>query len=214
MSGLIMKDLCNFKQYAKQYLMMMGFFCVFAFGTKSPTYIVLMGIMMGMTYTFSSLTLDESGGYAFSLSLPVSRKQVIATKYLMLVLVMLVVIAISSILGAVIALWNKINFTEWIPSMLGAMAFFMLVMSILIPISVKYKVEKARIIFVGMVLVPTIFLFIIVKLIGSDKVDAFLNSDNLEQMLIGGLCVFVVISAICLLFSYFLSIKIFEKKEF
>ena len=77
MKGLILKDLYSMKIYLKSYMSMFLFFMIFAVAMKSPAYMVFMGTVMGISTLFAVLSVDEASGFAFSMTLPVTIKQIV-----------------------------------------------------------------------------------------------------------------------------------------
>lgn len=214
MGGLIMKDFYNFRQYGRQFLLIAAYFCVFAFFMKSPMYMIFMGTVGGMICMFSSLGMDEAGGYAFAVTLPLRRKQIIGVKYLVCILEIIMSTVISSAFAGVIAMWHKIGYMEWIVMSLIAIGIFVIVASVIIPVFIKLKTEKAGNVFMGLSIVLAIVLYYLMSKLGSDNFKSLLASSYNINFVIAGLGIFVTVSVVCMIISFHVSVRFFESREF
>ncbi|MEL7656992.1 MAG: ABC-2 transporter permease, partial [Bacillota bacterium] len=92
MIGLILKDFYTIRQYSKTMLFMLVFFALISAGLDNPAaffegFIIIMSTMMSI-YSFSYDNLAKWDRYG--LSLPVTRKEVVASKYILSLLLCLI----------------------------------------------------------------------------------------------------------------------------
>lgn len=214
MRGLLLKDIYMQKQYLKQYVVTLLFFSVFAVILKSPSYLTFMGLVLGLTQMFTVISIDESGGFTYCLTLPVSRRKIVQEKYLLFLIELIVIFAATSVIGGIIAAAANIPVGEWMPQVLGAGCFYLLVISVVVPVALKWKVEKARILMLGMILIPVMLIILGSKLMSQQKWSGFFSP--IVNTLSGG--IFYVAAALVLVvivsISYLISVQIFLKKEF
>ena len=144
MKGLLLKDFYMQKLYLKQYLGTILLFGVIAVMLKSPTYMTFLGLMVGLTQIFSVISIDESGGFTYCLTLPVNRRKIVQEKYLLFLIELLLIFTVTAVIGAIIAVINSIPLREWLPQVFGGGAFYLAALSAIIPAALKWKVEKAE----------------------------------------------------------------------
>ena len=82
MKGLIRKDFCQWKNYAKQYALMLVVFFGIGIALKSPEYTAFMTLIIGLSLTMSGFSTDEYYHWdVYACALPVDRKEIVAAKY-------------------------------------------------------------------------------------------------------------------------------------
>ncbi len=212
MIGLIKKDLYCMKQLLRQYIWMVLFFAVFGFFMKSPSYVTFMGIIMGTSLMFASLSVDETGGFGFALTLPVSRRQVVRSKYIFLLVGLVCILVSTTVVGLIMATVLGISFSEIAFSSLYCAGFYLITMAIVVPVAFRWKVEKARLIFMGIVAIPVIAVVLIFTRM--DDVREVLFEQMIEANIVKIAVVTCIIAVLGFAASYFVAVRIFEKEEF
>ncbi len=105
MIGLIRKDFINLKKYGKQIGIMLAAFLVFGIAMKSPLYVCFMMMLYGTMTILTAMAYDEKADFdKYALCLPVSRRDLVKSKYLVWFIIMFGAFSISSITGAVLNL--------------------------------------------------------------------------------------------------------------
>ena len=211
MKGLILKDVYLMKTYFKSYASMILFFMVFAVTMKSPVYMVFMGMVMGVSTLFSILSMDESGGFSFSMTMPVTRKQVVQGKYLFFAGAMCIVWGTTTVLGLIINLFVKEDVIECIASALMCAAFYLIIMAFIVPVALKWNVQKARYVMLAVVALPCVLIVFLVQHAGKNMSALEMVLDNSFSVVMACVCAAAVGAYMV---SYIVSVKIFEKKEF
>lgn len=212
MIGLMKKDLYCLKQYFRQYILMVLFFAVFGFFMKSPSYVIFMSMIMGVSLMFSTLSVDEMGGFGFSLTLPVNRRQIVGSKYLLLIVGMAGILLCSMGLGLIIAVAAGVSYSEVFFCTVSCGGFYLLVMAIVIPVAFRWKVEKARIVLLGIIALPAIVVILIFRQMNEVQKELF--EQMVEMNLSTIVIVLGIIAIIAILFSYLISTRTFEREEF
>lgn len=211
MKGLVLQDIYAMKKTLMLYVGMFFFFMIFAFIMKSPSYagFMFMGMIMGTNIIFSLLTLGENGGFAFALGLPLSRRQIIKSKYVLLLMGLFIVITLGIIGGVIISLVSREE-PFWIGAVIGSSGYFVFVMEIIIPVCLKWGTGRGRMLFMAIVAVMA---FGVVGF--SSKIDSLINNglgNDFSSVRILGVVIGAVI-CVGYFISYMLSQRIFEKKE-
>lgn len=209
MIGLLLKDLYTMRQYGKTMLLMLIFFGVISAGLDNPAiFFESFIILMSTTLAITSFSYDTAAKWdRYALSLPVTRKEVVASKYLLSILLCLVGTAFSfpiSALALTIRPAEGFGLREHLyttGALLCAAAFFI---SILLPLTFRFGVEKGRILIFALFAAPGAIV------IALSKLGVPLPS---ESTLLGLAKLLPVAVVLLYLFSYFLSVRIYAKKE-
>ena len=213
MKGLILKDLYSMKIYLKSYVSMLLFFVVYAVAMKSPAYMVFMGTVLGVSTLFAVLSVDEASGFAFSMTLPVTRKQIVQEKYLFFVGVMCLIWVITTALGLIIYIFVKGDVMECLVSALVCVAFYLFIMALVLPITLKWNVQKARYVMLAAVALPCVTVIAWARMQETNQ-NLFIVEAMWDQhvgMIIAGIALVAIVVYVV---SYRISLQIFAKKEF
>ena len=208
MLGFIKKDLFIIKNNLKSLAVVLIVFIFLAFQNMSNlSFIIPLMVIMMFISTFS---YDEFNKWdAYAVTIPKGRELVVKSKYvatISLIIVSTIVVTIISILAGGV---NDTSADTIISTMLGSAFAVVLVASIMYPLIFKYGVEKGRIMIFALVFGISILFGFLLKGVSDSSMQFITNF--LEQTL-----VFIIpISMILMLgISYFMSKKIYAKKEF
>lgn len=217
MKGLVLKDLYCLRGYVRQYVLLMAFFMIFGISMGNSHYIMWMSLVMGLNFGFSAFPPDEAGGYAYILSCPVGRGTFVRARYFIHIMgacLMFACSLIGEILGRLI---SGSRAELWLVEMACVLGVYFSFTSVLIPVSYKFGVEKARMVLIGMIALPLVAVFFGVRLIEIPALKEMARAAGRmftgEQMIYYGTFAFFIFSILLLGASYLLSVKIFEKKE-
>lgn len=209
MKGLILKDFYTLRQYVKTMIFMLLLFSVISIGLDNPAsffggFIVLMSMMMTInTFSYDALAKWDR----FGLSLPVTRKEVVAGKYVISLLLCFIGAAVSFALSSVILMIKPVQgfgLAEHLLSLAGIVMVAMIFFSILLPLIFKFGVEKSRMLLIALFAAPSAIL------ISLNQLGVHMpSSDTLFFVL-------KLLPLICVAFyilSYLLSVSIYSSKE-
>lgn len=215
MKGLIKKDLLLLKSQLKSYLVIVLVFAIVSFMSNDNTFITLLPIL-GVMLIISTLSFDNYYKWdAFALTLPLSRKDNVKSKYILAILITLtfivfstcILIAFNTIKGFPINAFNII--TLMCGSLLGAS----IATSISLPLMYKFGSENGRMIMIIMVFAIGGCIAGIIELLDTHFNQAFINN-ALTFISTNILPIMILVMIILLLLSYFLTLKIYMRKEF
>lgn len=209
MRGLVLKELLGMKSFVKGTLsaiLIMSVCFYFSIGQEG---IIAAVAVMCATMIVTTYTLDERYGWQkYALAMPITRRQYVGAKYL----TNLIFCGTGVAIGGLIALLLSIIKHTADLAALGAVAAVGFAVSLLfgafvIPLLTFFGAEKARMIMMGVIAVPTVATYLI-----ADHVDisAIALTKTQESLLIGG-CVAGFL--LLMLLSYQISVRLFEKKE-
>ena len=218
MSGLLMKDLELIKINMKTYLavFLIGLIYLVAHENGS-TFFVAYATFVSIGVSVGTISYDGyHHGMKFLMTLPVTKKQYVQSKYLLSFCFAVLVSAASLLLGIIrIQISGNQKVEDLLISTGVALVISGIILCGMIPLRLKYEAEKSRIVMVAAVAV--IFLVVAVckelydvyqKSFGKDL--QFLNTLSGWQIAVG----LIVVMMICLVVSVKVSERIMEKKEF
>lgn len=211
MKGLLLKDFCILKKQMKLMVVFVIFYAIWAVAAKMPTMMGTMVILLSIMMPISSMSYDEAGQwYRYAFSLPIPRRTLVLSKYVLGFLVSLGGLVVSAIGNIIIlALTNGENALESWLAIIGFLELGVIFLSIIIPILFKYGVEKGRLFIVVIAVIPSL----LVALLGSTLKTSgtLMPSAELLQAILYSSPLFTL--AIFLI-SFRISVGICRKKEY
>lgn len=211
MKGLLLKDLQLYlRVYGKGLLFLI---CLFgAMGLMDPLYTLSLVLVIPL-YGIYLAALDENCKWDFyTCTLPVSRRTLVSSRYLFVLLLLLASLLIHLVLFGVLQLFS--DFSE--PQMPAYIALFPMVfgslamLGLLLALNYKFGPSKARVYTMIFLLLPLV-LFMNLKLFDLGDLSTLTQSwpSGLSPLLsMGGGCILIFV------LSWLWSISIFQKKEF
>ncbi len=214
MIGLILKDVFNLKKYAKQISLSVVVFGLFAVQLKNPAYLIGMISMMCSMLVITSMSYDESTKWdKYALTMPILKKDIVLSKYILLVFLVAGGTAFSGIISVIMSEIMQLQEPKDILLISGAIALVMLlIFSVLMPLLLKYGVEKARILIFAIVGLPALIGTAFAKLIQILNIPKP-DEAQLEKLFEMLPYAFPVIVLVVLFLSYNLSVRIYSNKE-
>ena len=206
MKGLILKDLLNLRSTFKMLGAMIVFFAV-AFLREGNSFvfgiIILMFAMMVVT-TISYVDLAKWDAYA--LTMPVTRAEMVLSKYLVMALLNTLGAVLSLIVGVAGSIIMRKSFDLEILTIIGLIYLIAFIFgSVIIPLIYKFGTEKARLMLFLCALLPTALILLV------EQLDVPLPTTGNPWIY---LILLVACSVIGVILSYLISLKIYTKKEF
>ena len=218
--GLLIKDLCLMGEILKLLLIILFVTAIFIFNGTSSTFLtgyimIIIAFLVGMTSSYDEM----NNGLAFLMTLPVTRRQYVAEKFICGLLSLflgfvytMVVAVIQSMIGNSAPDLKESIMTAVLFAVIGV-----IVLSFSIAIDLKFGAEKGRVmLLLGFMVIFFLFYMGVAFLERNfpEKKEAFLQWFNtiFEGSKIYPVC--AVICAVVLLLSFFASCRILEKKEF
>ncbi len=217
MKGLLMKDILLLKNQNK-FFAVIGMMCVgMLFVNLNPTFVISYTTLIVSMFTLSTISYDEfDNGSAFLFALPVSRKGYVAEKYLFGLLTGGITWCLVSLIVAVVAaVKQEMEFTEVILTALVFLMMAIMILAVTLPLQLKFGAEKSRIALIGVVGAAFMIAFLIVKGMQYLKfdIDAVLT-DLMTMDSVGFIGKLGLVCILSFVISFFISVKIMEKKQF
>lgn len=210
MKSLILKDLYCVRGYFKQVGLVLLLMSGMGIAMKNVSIISFMLIFMSMSLVQSCMYMDEKNHWErYALTLPIRKKDVVKSKYILLLLMGGGAGVLAVVLNIAVSLLFHVKVLEAVVAAVAVFVVYLYVFSLSIPASFKLGADKARYIVMAVIVLPTLLISLLVQLFPS--VTEISPTD--AQMM--GFCVGAVLfGATLFLVSYRVSLGIYEKKNF
>lgn len=218
MRGLLQKDLelikINMKTYLAVFLIGLIYLIIQENGS---TFFVAYAIFVSIGVSVGTISYDGyHHGMKFLMTLPVTKKQYVQSKYLLSFCFAVLVSVVSLLLGMIrIQISGKQKVEDLLISECAALVISGIILCGMIPLRLKYEAEKSRIVMVAAVAVIFLVVAACKKLYDVyqkswGKGLQFLDTLSGWQVVIG----LIVVMAVCIAVSMKISERIMERKEF
>lgn len=201
MKGLLLKDIINLKQQAKIYLLIIAVWMVIGFVNRDSGFFGGVMMIFAGLVPVSSMAYDERAKWdRYALTMPVSRNDLVLSKYLLAACCALAGGLLSILAGVILS-------NDLAGSVQSALVFFSLGMvfaSILLPLMFRFGVEKGRMAMLVVILLPALLVLFL------PKQGAAVPDQALVEKLLGLL---PLIALVVVLGSILLSCAIYRRKE-
>ncbi|MDA2486086.1 MULTISPECIES: ABC-2 transporter permease [Bacillus cereus group] len=197
MKQLILKDFIIQWKFLIWYILYPVFFYMALTDTENLFIIMSVIITIGATVkTFEADSKNESEGIVNSL--PILRKQIVYAKYIVAIIILFISVTVGCF---TMGMKSGVNLFEFIETtMVASISFILLYLSFVLPISFWLGYKK------------TIFITIVIFMAPIVVLEALFQI-NLEQIQLYNSLLFI--SSMCMFIaSTFVSVKIYEKREF
>ena len=214
MKGLILKELLNLRKNLKTIIIMCLFYTLL-FSTLNPTFLsgiitILFAMQILTTFSYD----DYSKWNMYALSLPITKKQLVLSKYILGISFIIFGGVFSFILTSLLSLFKgSFILGDLVASIIGSTGIMILMILILLPLIFKYGVERSRIMLLAIFAIPTVLILIISKVLALTGIP-FPSEEQLNALL-PVICIIATLILIAGSYvSYMTSVKIVTKKEY
>ncbi|MGB4606880.1 MAG: ABC-2 transporter permease [Tissierellia bacterium] len=203
MTGLIIKDLLNLKKQGKIYLLLVVFYFAMGLVNENTSMFTSMMTMVAVLIPLTAMAYDERSKWdRYALTMPISRKNMVMSRYLLGLIFLIVAFVLSMLVNMVI---SNMKTAENTLVVLGGFSTGLMLMSVIFPLLFKFGVEKGRIFMMIVIFIPVAALMMISKL-GISMPD--------EEIIKSVIYLSPIIGAVIFLISIYVSLWIYKKKEF
>lgn len=206
MKGILYKDFLVLK---KQGVIILGCLLLYGiialFGGNDSSIFSFAVVFLGTMLPVTALAYDEQAKWdKYALSMPVSRTEMVVSKYLLC----LIVFAVAGILNLGVELIQKKGIIDMdaVLVSLAVLSLGILYVSVMLPLLFRFGVEKGRLMILLVVFVPAgIFMLL-------DWAGVSVPKSNTEMTVL--LKILPVVALAALILSVLVSVAIYQKKEF
>lgn len=218
MKAMLYADWMNFCQSIRSMLFILVVFAFAAFAWSGPMFFVMIVAMLSIMLPATLCASDQAYGWdKLSLSLPILRREVVGSKYLMGLLVNLALFALAIAMTVVYSLVDpSASLAENLLSLFGGELLSLLLMGLMFAVTFKFGVEKSRYILIAVVWIPILTMVGIVKFgiipgLVETLRDGFhrLGTAPIGLPMAAALLVCLMVYALC----YAISVHTYQKKE-
>ncbi len=222
MKAMLYADWMNFRQSIRSILFVLVVFALSAFAFSGPMFFNFTVVCLSIMVPTTLFAADQAYGWnRLSLSMPILRRDVVGSKFVMGALVNVVLLAVSTVLTVVYVLISTTGdpagaLMENLAGLFACESVAFLMMGVLMALSFKFGIEKGRYIIMACVWVPVLGVFLLERLPGFETalqaVGNWLNTAGEAQislLIAAALAVSLVVYVIC----YLISVKIYQKTE-
>jgi len=204
--GLIIKDILNLKRSLGSIVAILIFYIFLAYNSGDPSMLIGMVVFLLAMMTITSISYDDMAKWdKLALAMPISRKTIVLSKYVLSLLLIATGIFLSTTISYIIIL---INSDIGLPQLLltSYIIFFLstIFISIVLPLIFRFGVEKSRLMMMTVIGIP-FGLFYLVNRLGFQlpNEDQFMNIIKLSP-------IFLILF---LFISFNTSFKIYKNKD-
>jgi ABC-2 type transport system permease protein len=159
--------------------------------------------MVAVLIPLTAMAYDERSKWdRYALTMPISRKNMVMSRYLLGLIFLIVAFVLSMLVNIVI---SNMKTAENTLVVLGGFSTGLMLMSVIFPLLFKFGVEKGRIFMMIVIFIPVAALMMISKL-GISMPD--------EEIIKSVIYLSPIIGAVIFLISIYVSLWIYKKKEF
>lgn len=215
MKGLILKDFYSLRGSVKQMMIIYVFYVICAFiGIWDISLFVGLATMMGAMMVVSTFSYDDLAKWeAFALTMPIKRKDLVTSKYIVMLVTMFASAAFSMAIGIGFqTVQERLDLPTLLITCGSVMAVAVFGFCIQLMITFKFGVEKARLTLMAIFLIPTIFLIGGSKLLTSMGIEIDFGAIESRLPLVAGIVLLLIVVVSTL--SYLGAIRIVEKREY
>lgn len=193
----------------RQVILFLVVFLILAF--QENNIIVIVPVFVSMMVFITTFSYDEYNKWdAYAISLPVSRKNIVKAKYVASIILWVIALLVTVVITGIMGLFEQnINYFEMFGMILGCVFSIVLLEAIMFPLIFKFGVEKGRIgLFVGVFAIAALLGFIFTG-IDLENANGFIEIFNEYYYIL-----LPLVAVILLVISYYVSKRIYLKKEF
>ncbi|HGM3525922.1 TPA: ABC-2 transporter permease [Clostridioides difficile] len=211
MKGLILKDLLNLKgniKFILLFIIMFGFMSSLGDGNVNNfigVIIVLCTTMIVSTFSYDDLNKWDS----YVLTMPINRNDIVLSKYLTMLIFGFIGVLVSLIVSVTIGYFKNtliLNETLLINALI--LSISVCFGSLILPLIYKFGTERARLLMILCFLVPTLALLVFKSIL--ENISSPISIEIILNTLVYSL---PFVAILLFVISYFISSKIYSKKE-
>lgn len=220
MKGLLKKDFCLLAGQKTTVMIVLILGIILTISEGDISFAIFYSAFVGATLAISTLSYDSyENGMAFLMTLPMQRKNYVQEKYLFVFLVSTVLSTIIFALGLIMQMISGKQdvLAETVIMFVGALLSIMVLMSIMIPVQLKFGAEKSRVIMLivaGVIVLGGFFSTYLVQNFGEELQGVLNYISNIQITGVQLLVISILVMVLIVAGSMLIAVKVLEKKEY
>lgn len=218
MKGLLIKD-CKLLLQQKRIIFLLLLCVVIVLGSvDDPSFVIAYAAILMLMMALGTISYDEfDNGYSFLFTLPISRKEYVVEKYILCSAYCFGagVAAVAACTAVMLARQKDVAVTDMLQISICIIAVSFVILALMLPTMLKFGPEKSRIFTFAIVGVVVVCGMILGKLSEYLSIDMDGVVNALGKISDGGFTIAAVfVAAAAVVFSFLISVRIMERKEF
>ncbi len=209
MKGLLLKEFFMLKQRVVMFILFIVIFCGFGLAGNCGV-LSMMSAFFGM-FLFGHLNYDEqSKWHIYSIAMPYGRKTIVSSKYVAMIMSIIFSTVLTVVTLAAAAAFGKIEFSTelFITYAVTSLVIGMLYPSLILPVAFKFNSEKSRMFMISVSAIMGGLLGVCMSSNFTTKVLAKISEySNILPY------IFLAFAVVLFALSWWLSVKIYEKRD-
>ncbi len=212
MRGLLLKDYYCMKESMKSL-----FFALIVYGViflprrDGGISMITIGAVVGSTLVRTIFSYDKQAGFdTYALSMPLSRWEIVAEKFIFAISQILIWTVISTVIVSCNLLLRQIYienvFLEILGTGIAGLTVAGIYLAVSMPLTIWLGVEKARLLPSALMIILFVGIVLLATMGGNINIP--------DSIFLLGIAMAFVISLITLAVSYVISVKLYEKRDF
>ena len=154
MKGLILKDIYNLATLFRIYTILPILAIVISYSQHSLGMLQFLPAFIGMFATISAFAYDEQSNFdSFAMTLPINRKDMVISKYVLALVCIFASMLLSMVLGALILMFSQEHFqtvelSGFLAECCGVAIAMLFLNAIMLPMIIKYGSMTARVLII------------------------------------------------------------------
>lgn len=214
MKAMLYADWMSFRQSLKSLVFVIVVFAGTAFFMSGPSFFSMIVVMLSIMTPITLCSVDKAYGWdRLSLSMPILRRDVVGSKFVLSFAASLSMLVISTALSAIYTLIHpEEDLVGNIAALFLCEAVSLLLMGVILVTIVKWGIEKSRYIMIACVWVPILFVFLVQKVgVPMPDLSALDALRNTTMFLIA--VALTLLAFVIYLLCYTLAVKLYQKTE-
>lgn len=212
MRGLLLHDLAVMKKQGRTYLLFLVFFACLGFVSGNIEFFGSFLMIYSVSFGVAIFTYHEQCNWdAYVNTLPVTRKQIVRSFYLLSGLFLLAGAGVGLAANLILILKGEMTLGEGLAMTGGVLAVGILMVALDIPLILKFGCERGRMIMMGGYAVVFVVFVVGGKWLVSRGFSLSWVTEEAVYRFVGAAIAVMVMILVC---SYFCSLGIYRKKEF
>lgn len=211
MKGFILKDIYLIKGNIKTLLILFIAFAIMTF--NNIDFLTVFLPFLCIMICISTFGYDEFNHWdAYALTLPNGRKNVVKSKYVSTIIMIIISMLISAIISSIVGIiGDKLDIENLVGNILGSGCAILFIISLMYPLIYKFGAEKGRIFLFVVCFMLSAIVGLAAVGIGKLGLDLTIFIQFFVKYLI---YILPVLAILMIVISYFISYRIYQRKEF
>lgn len=207
MKGLLLKDIFTMRKYIKSLGALCALYLVLGIIGDNPYFFSGFSGLICVMLSISSFSYDAYAKWdKMSACLPLRRKDIVGSKYLLAIIMVAVGAVITFVMRIAYMLFHAdANFSEFFSMMLGTAVVAVMIVAFALPFIYKFGVEKGRVVLI----ISILSIITIISLIGFSTSISLESIESMGKAISAAIAIAAIIG---LYVSYRISCAIFENK--